>query len=371
MKVNSGKIIFAGGGTGGHVYPAIASIESLASRGKFRILYVGGCHGIENRIIPPLNISFKKIWITGFQRYLTLRNILFPIKLLVSLWQSLFIILLFKPNVVVGTGGYVSGPVVYCAAKLGIPTLIQEQDYYPGITTRILAKYADIVCISHPGVEKHFAKVKAQIILTGNPVRNSLRLIDKKEATAYFGLDTRRPVIFIFGGSQGAQSLNHVIPDIAKTLIERYKVQFLWQTGERNYHEVSQMEIADWADVKILDYIDDMGIAYSAADIIVSRAGAITLAELAKVGKACVLVPYPHAAANHQTKNAQAVAEAGAALVVLEDENFKNNLLKAVENVIIDRLSAEQMKAGWQKIFKPNAADIIVDEIIRLMKKNA
>jgi UDP-N-acetylglucosamine--N-acetylmuramyl-(pentapeptide) pyrophosphoryl-undecaprenol N-acetylglucosamine transferase len=370
MKVNSGKIIFAGGGTGGHVYPAIASIESLASRGDFRILYVGGYDGIENRIIPPLNISFKKIWITGFQRYLTLRNILFPLKLVVSLWQSLFIILLFKPDVVVGTGGYVSGPVVYCAAKLGIPTLIQEQDYYPGVTTRILAKYADIICIPHPGVEKHFTKVKGQIILTGNPIRNSLRLIDKKEAVACFGLDAQRPVIFIFGGSQGAQSINYVIPDIAKKLIESYNVQFLWQTGVRNYREVSQTEITSWENVKILDYIDNMGIAYSAADIIVSRAGAITLAELAKVGRACVLVPYPHAAANHQTKNARAVAEAGAALVVLEDENFKNNLLKAIENIIIDQIPAKKMKAAWQKIYKSNAADLIVDAILRIMRKN-
>ncbi len=369
MTEYTSNIIFAGGGTGGHVYPALASIESLQSRGNYQILYIGGYHGIENKIVHKEKIVFKKIWISGFQRYLTLQNFLFPLKLIVSLIQSMVTIIKFKPNVVVGTGGYVSGPVIYSAAKLGVPTLIQEQDYYPGITTRILAKYADVVCIPDPDVKKYLPRVKGKVVVTGNPVRMSLKLIDRNEAAICFGLDPQRPIIFIFGGSQGAQSINKAISNIGNALIERYKVQFIWQTGERNYNEISTLELTTRDDVVIRDYISEMGKAYSAADIIVSRAGAITLAELSKVMKGCVLIPYPHAAANHQEKNARAIVDAGAAVMVLEDENFEVNLQNSIEKLLTNRNLAQEMGKNWQKIYQQDATVSITDEIIGLMGK--
>jgi UDP-N-acetylglucosamine--N-acetylmuramyl-(pentapeptide) pyrophosphoryl-undecaprenol N-acetylglucosamine transferase len=215
MKPDFAKIIFAGGGTGGHVYPALATMEALQQKGKFELLFIGGYHGIENQIIPD-GVNYKKIWISGFQRFFTVRNFLFPVKLLVSLFQSLLVLLKFKPNAVVGTGGYVSGPVVYTAAKMGIPTLIQEQDSYPGVTTRLLSRYSDIVCVPYQQVIQHIKKVKGEIVVTGVPVRHSLKIVTKQEAVLQWGLKADKPLIFIFGGSQGAHSINKAVKQISQ-----------------------------------------------------------------------------------------------------------------------------------------------------------
>jgi UDP-N-acetylglucosamine--N-acetylmuramyl-(pentapeptide) pyrophosphoryl-undecaprenol N-acetylglucosamine transferase len=366
MTEYSGKIIFAGGGTGGHVYPALASIEILKTRGNFDILYVGGYNGIETKIVPALGLAFKKLWISGFQRYFTLKNFIIPLKLLISLLQSILLLIKLKPKVVIGTGGYVSGPVLYSAAVLGIPTLIQEQDNYPGITTKILAKYVDVICLSFAEASKYLKKVKGKIVVTGNPVRKSIETIDREIAVKYWGLDSRRPIIFVFGGSQGAQSINRAISQIAPQLMETYSIQFLWQTGEKNFKDVSILVISKEPDVKIIPYIETITMAYSAADIIVSRAGALTLAELAMVGKASILIPYPFAAGDHQTKNAQAIEASGAAIVVKEDNNFHSNLKEAMTSLLIDTQLTVQMGRNWNKIYKPDAADKIVDQILKI-----
>ena len=369
MKTMSNKIIFAGGGTGGHLYPALATIEALQQRGQFDILFVGGYRGIENQIIPDYPFRYRKIWISGFQRFFTLQNILFPIKLLTSLLQSLWILFKFKPSVVVGTGGYVSGPVVYVASKLGIPTLIQEQDSYPGVTTRLLGKYSDIICVPYPAVISYLKKVKGKVVVTGVPVRRSLQLIPQEQARSFWGLQVDQPVIFIFGGSQGAHAINRAIKDLAEELIQKYKVQLLWQVGKHNYAEVSNWSISRERGVKVFDYIREMDKAYSASDLIISRAGAITLAELAMVQRACILVPYPLAAAQHQEKNAQTIVLAGAAILVREDAKFTEKLREAIEYLFAHPAEAARMGQNWKSIYAPQAADKIADQIIKLLER--
>ena len=368
MSKNSGKILFAGGGTGGHVYPALACIEALQRKGEFQFLYVGGYRGIENSIIPLKQLKFKKIWISGLQRYFTLKNLLFPLKVVVSLLQSLFILLGFKPQVVVGTGGYVSGPVVYTASKLGIPTLIQEHDSYPGVTTRILARYADYICVPYETVREYFAKRPESVLVYGVPVRNSLQITDKKQAVKTWDLKPDQPVILVFGGSQGAQALNLAIREMATYFIQEYQVQWLWQTGKKNIDEVRAWPVASEERVVIVDYVDAMDAAYSAADIIISRAGAITLAELSMAQKPCILVPYPHAAANHQEKNARTIANLGAAILVKEGRDFIKELREAVSRLLSDRNYASTMGKKWKEVSRPDAAGRIADHIIKMMK---
>lgn len=367
MMSITGKIIFAGGGTGGHVYPALACIETLQAMGDFEVLYVGGHRGIENSIIPEYQYRFKKIWISGFQRSLTLKNILFPLKLVISLLQSVLILLKFKPAVVVGTGGYVSGPVVYSAAKMGIPTLIQEQDTFPGVTTRLLSKYCDIVCVPYEEVIPLLTNVKGTVVVTGVPVRSSLQFPDKKVAQKEWGFKSSLPVILIFGGSQGAQTLNLAIKNMYEKIQAKHLIQLLWQTGDKNYEEIKRWAIADKPGILIKNYIHSMEKAYAAADFIISRAGAITLAELSKVQKPSILVPYPHSAAHHQEKNAETIAKLGAAIVVKEGEDFEERLLYTLDRILTDKKLASDMSEKWKNIYKPKATEKIVTEIIKLM----
>jgi UDP-N-acetylglucosamine--N-acetylmuramyl-(pentapeptide) pyrophosphoryl-undecaprenol N-acetylglucosamine transferase len=370
MSTSLSKIIFAGGGTGGHVYPALATIEALKKAGNFDILYIGGYRGIEKEILPGQSIAFKIIWISGFQRYFTLQNFLFFLKLFISLIQSTIILLRYKPDVVVGTGGYVSGPVLYMAAKLGYPTVILEQDSYPGITTRLLARYVDVICVPYAGVDQHLKKINGKVVVTGNPVRNSLKLVEKAQALKTWQFDPDQPVVSVFGGSQGAEAVNAVIAQIAGEFIKDYQIQILWQTGRKNFEVYQQSEIGQNKNILLKAYIEEMDLAYSAADIIISRAGAITLAELALAGKPCILVPYPHAAANHQEKNAVAIEQAGAAMVVREGDHFKDDMIIALKTLLDKPQLHTQMAESWQKIRQPEAAQKVVTEILQLMEGN-
>jgi UDP-N-acetylglucosamine--N-acetylmuramyl-(pentapeptide) pyrophosphoryl-undecaprenol N-acetylglucosamine transferase len=368
MTAVPGKILFAGGGTGGHVYPALACIEALQNKGDFNFLYVGGYKGIENVIISAQQLPLKKIWISGLQRYLTIKNLLFPFKLLVSLFQSLFILRKFKPQVVVGTGGYVSGPVVYTASKLGIPTLIQEQDSHPGATTRLLSRYADFICVPFESVKRHFPEREQSVLVYGVPIRKSLQMVNKEQAVKNWDLQPEKPVVLVFGGSQGAQAINLAVKEIFPHFSEKYGVQWLWQTGKKNYQEVVNWSVSSEQKVVIVDYIDLMDLAYSAADIVISRAGAITLAELAIAGKPCILVPYPHAAADHQKKNAKAIADLGAAILVEEGKNFPERLSDSINRLLKEKEYAAKMGKKWKEISNPDAADKIADQIIKMIK---
>lgn len=366
MKAGAGKIVFAGGGTGGHIYPALATIEALQQKGDFQILFVGGYQGMENKIIPRQGIPFRKITVSGFQRYFTPRNFLFPFKLTAALWQSWRLLRSFKPAVVVGTGGYVSGPVVYLAAKMGIPTLIEEQDSYPGITTRILAKYATVICLAHQAAAAFLKKAKGEILVTGTPVRKSLKFVEQEQAKVHWGFDPGKPVLFVFGGSQGARSLNRAVARLAEEWTDKYEVQILWQTGTANFDEVGELPAVRNPLVKVVPYIEEMALAFSAADLIISRAGAITIAELSLAMKPCIFVPYPWAAANHQEHNANLIRDAGAALVVKDDENLVDGLNAAVEVLLPEPQRARQMGERWRKFQHPDAAEKIAEKIMHL-----
>ncbi len=365
-----GKVVFAGGGTGGHIYPALATIEALRQKNEVDLLYIGSRHGIEKNIIPAKRIDFKGIWIAGFKRGLTLKNLLFPIKLGVSLFQSWKTLKRFNPGVVVGTGGYVSGPVVYMASRMKIPTIIQEQDRYPGVTTRLLAKYADVVCAAYPDVKNSLNSIRGEFLVTGNPVRKSLKITDKEDAIRNLKLDPSRPVLFVFGGSQGAHSLNKAIRDIGEFLTHNLGLQIIWQSGIRNFDEVNKWEISENSAVHVFPYIEEMEVAYSAANVILSRAGAITLAELAFASKPAILVPYPFAAANHQLHNARAIAAAGAAIMIEEDESLSDKLKKSLEQIVKTPQMAEEMSQKWKEFYYPQAADTIANKIVQMMEKS-
>ncbi len=361
------KILVAGGGTGGHIYPALATIEALQKKGEVEILYVGGRGGIENKIVPPAGIPMRNIRISGFQRYFTLKNVLFPIKLLIGLMQSWKIVKKFDPCLAVGTGGYVSGPVLYAAKKAGKPVVIQEQDVYPGVTTRLLAKFADKVFLSYERTAALLELPESRYLVTGNPVRQQLRKGSAEEAKARWHLDSSRPVLFVFGGSQGARSINRAMLKLLPELLDNYELQVIWQTGEKDFKAVKNSLNSDLQTIHLTPYLEDISEAYSVADFVISRAGAITLAELAIVAVPAILVPYPHAAGNHQEKNAVEIERAGAAVVVTEGEGWESNLKTEIENLLTNRELRRKMSTAWQKLARPDAAERIAEEIFKII----
>lgn len=364
------RILIAGGGTGGHVYPAIATIEALREKGDFEFLFVGGKNGMEMNIVPQYDVAVKSIWISGFQRYFTLRNILFPLKLLVSLFQSWLIAGKFKPAAAVGTGGYVTGPILYAASKRGVPVLLQDQNVYPGITTRLLKKHAQTICIAFEGAKKYLEDCLYKIVVTGNPVRKNLNVHSRAEAIKKWNLNPDKPVIFVFGGSQGARAINHALIKILPQFLEAHDVQVLWQTGPKDFDTLRENEISRNDNVKIQAYIHEMDFAYSAADVIVSRAGAITLAELAVVQKPVILIPYPFAAGRHQEHNAKFIEDQGAAMVIMEGSGWEGYLSEVLEKLLGDQSLRDSMAGSWQKLARPEAASQIAEEVIKLINKN-
>lgn len=362
------RVLIAGGGTGGHVYPALATIEALQSAGTFEFLYVGGKGGIETRIVPRHGVPMETIWIAGIARRFTLKNLLFPVKLLASLWASRNIIKKFRPDVAIGTGGYVSGPILYMAAKMNIPVLIQEQDAHPGLTTRLLAKYARRICLAFPGMEAHFPAWTEKLVVTGNPVRSDLRDIPAADARREWGFAGDKPTLFVFGGSQGARSINLAMGKILPDLLKKCDLQVLWQTGESQYESVLGRFGPGSDRLKIVPYVQKMNAAYAAADVVVCRAGAITLAELAIVGKPAILVPYPFAAGQHQAHNSRLIEQAGAAVMVKESPGWEKQLRETVEMLIGEPERRRKMSTAWQSLARPNAADEIAAEVLKLLK---
>ncbi len=366
MKLN---VLIAGGGTGGHVYPALATIEALQSRMDCNCLYIGARGGIEARIVPEYGIPLQTIWIAGFQRFFTLKNLLFPFKLIVALMQSFWIVLKFKPRLAIGTGGYVSGPILLMASFMGVPVLIQEQDVYPGITTRLLAKYADRICLAYDGARNFLKKYEEKLVVTGNPIRQIIGKVGRESALKFWNFNEEHPVLLVFGGSQGAQSINDALRIILPELLNRTELQILWQTGERDFQRIEQSTSFPEKRVRVVPYIREMEVAYAAADLVISRAGAITLAELAQVAKPTILIPYPFAAGDHQLHNAQWIAQQGAALVVTEGEGFADRLKKTVFEILNNSDRQKQMKDAWKRIARPDAAEKIVSEALELISE--
>ncbi len=359
------KFIISGGGTGGHIYPAIAIANELKSRfPKAEFLFVGAQDKMEMQKVPQAGFDIKGLWIAGLQRKLTLQNLLFPVKLISSLWKSRAIIKSFKPDVVIGTGGFASGPLLQTANSLNIPTLIQEQNSYPGITNKLLSKKANKICVAYENLERFFPNEK--MILTGNPVRQDLIDIDSKRAEAiqYFNLDPAKKTLLILGGSLGARRVNQLI-EKELDFFASQNVQIIWQCGKFYLDEYKKY---DSNNVQVLAFIDRMDLVYAAADFVISRAGASSVSELSIVGKPVIFIPSPNVAEDHQTKNAKSIVDKNGALMIKEselDENFNSVFSDLVANENLQKQLSENIK----KLAKVNATKDIVDEIVKLIKK--
>ena len=361
------RLILSCGGTGGHIYPAIAVAEAVKIKiPEAEILFVGARGRMEMEKIPKAGFSIKGLWISGFQRKLTFSNLLFPIKVIISLWQTLQITRKFKPHIVAGFGGYASGVAVYIATRLGIKTLIQEQNSYPGVTNRILGSRVDSICIGHSNSERFF--VNDRILYTGNPVRNvSRHMPGQNSSREHFGLDADRKTVLVMGGSLGSRSLNEAMKWSFDNLKDDEKIQIIWQCGNAYFDEYKECRTANLKTVCIAPFIDDMVKAYAASDLVISRAGALTVSELCAFGKAAILVPSPNVTADHQTKNAQSLLDHDAAIMI-EDRNIDKMLIPEIRRVLLDQNILKKLEAQIKKLAKPNATSDIADELIRLAK---
>jgi len=358
------KFILSGGGTGGHIYPAIAIANELKSRfPDAKFLFVGAQDKMEMQKVPQAGYPIKGLWIAGLQRRLTFDNALFPIKLLSSLLKSRQIIKQFQPDVVIGTGGFASGPLLQMANSAGIPTVIQEQNSFPGITNKLLSKKANAICVAYENLERFFPKEK--MVLTGNPVRQDLMTIEGKraEGVAHFNLDPNKKTILVLGGSLGARRVNQLIEKELE-FFEKQNVQLLWQCGKLYFEEYQKYQSKD---VQVMAFIERMDLVYAAADIVISRAGASSVSELCIVGKPVIFIPSPNVAEDHQTKNAQSVANKNGAILIRENE-----LDTAFESTFSDLIANEnkqkELSHNCKNLALPNATKAIVEEIIKLIK---
>ncbi len=359
------KFIISGGGTGGHIYPAIAIAQEISKRNSVAdILFVGSKDKMEMQKIPQAGYPIKGLWIAGLQRKLTVDNLLFPVKLLVSMVASVFIIRRHRPQVVIGTGGFASGPLLQVAAMMGIPTVVQEQNSYPGITNKLLASKAKKICVAYEGLERFFPKSK--IVLTGNPVRQDLVDVSKlrDQAISFFKLDPSKKTILVLGGSLGARRINQLIAKEIENLRAK-NVQIIWQCGK--LYEKDYMSFNDIKNVNVVTFIERMDLVYAVADVIISRAGASSVSELCIVGKPVLFIPSPNVSEDHQTKNAQAMVTKNAALMLREtelDQQFESTITDLLNNQeLVDTLSE-----NCRKNAKLSATKDIVDEILKLVQ---
>ncbi|WP_062056124.1 undecaprenyldiphospho-muramoylpentapeptide beta-N-acetylglucosaminyltransferase [Aquimarina longa] len=359
------RVILSGGGTGGHIYPAIAIANEIKNRfPNASILFVGAKDRMEMQKVPKAGYEIVGLWISGIQRRLTLSNLLFPIKLINSLWRSKKIIKKFKPDIVIGTGGFASGPLLRMAASMKIPTLLQEQNSFPGITNKWLSKKAHKICVAYDHMERFFPKEK--IVKTGNPVRQDLLMIDGKrdQGIMKYNLDPEKKTILVIGGSLGARRINQLIEKELSFFAEK-DVQVLWQCGKLYYDDYRLY--SDQKKVQVHQFLDTMDLAYAVADLIVSRAGASSVSELCIVAKPTVFIPSPNVAEDHQTKNAKAIVDQKGAVMLKEnelDERFRPTISEIVESKEIQVKLSEAIK----KIALPNATSDIVDEIEKIIE---
>ncbi|RKS15209.1 undecaprenyldiphospho-muramoylpentapeptide beta-N-acetylglucosaminyltransferase [Flavobacterium sp. 120] len=358
------KFILSGGGTGGHIYPAIAIANELKARfPDADFLFVGAKDKMEMQKVPQAGYNIKGLWISGLQRRLTFDNALFPIKLLSSLLKSRTIIKQFKPDVVIGTGGFASGPLLQAATIAGIPTVIQEQNSFPGITNKLLSKKANKICVAYENLERFFPKEK--MILTGNPVRQDLIDIESKreEAIQYFNLDSNKKTLLVLGGSLGARRVNQLIEKELPNMLSQ-NVQVIWQCGKLYLEDYKKYNSAN---VQVVAFIERMDLVYAAADIVISRAGASSVSELCIVGKPVIFIPSPNVAEDHQTKNAQAIVDKKGALILKESE-LESQFSLVFEVLLKDQGKQNQLSENIKLLAMPEATKQIVDEIVKLIR---
>jgi len=357
------NILVSGGGTGGHIYPAIAIANELKKRNpNAKFLFVGAKDRMEMEKVPQAGYEIKGLWISGIQRKLTLKNLIFPFKLISSLWNANKIIKKFKPDVVIGTGGFASGPTLQMANRKGIPTLVQEQNSYPGITNKLLSKKVNTICVAYDGLERFFPKDK--IVKTGNPVRQDLLEIatKKEEGQELFKLNMFQKTLLILGGSLGARAVNQLIEKNIQWLLDQ-NVQVLWQTGKLYYKEYRKYNDKDG--VHVVQFINKMDLAYAAADVIISRAGAGSISELCIVGKPTIFIPSPNVAEDHQTKNAMAVVDKDAAILLKESE--LDGFQSVFENLLKSEEQQEKLSKNIKELALVKATEHIADEVEKLV----
>lgn len=360
------RVIIAGGGTGGHVFPAIAVAEEIKkSRPDADILFIGTQKKIEARVVPQKGYPFRSIWISGWSRKVRWESLLFPFKVIVAMIQSYTIMKQVKPDVVIGTGGYVCGPVVRTASYLGIPTVIQEQNSYPGVTTRMLAPKADRVHITFDETRKYLRRTD-NVFTSGNPTRNELDTVSREDAFQKFNFDPERPVVLVFGGSLGAATINKAVI-ASMNVLDDHNIQLLWITGDSMYEEILN-KTERRPDRLIVPFLDDMASAYAAATIAICRAGATTIAELTRTGVPAILVPYPYAAANHQEFNARTMADNGAARMIL-NANLVDRLPGVLQELFGEPDKLSSMREKSKTLGKPEAGKIIAASIIDLAER--
>tara|TARA_R110001592_G_scaffold4221_1_gene23644 strand:- start:6213 stop:7307 length:1095 start_codon:yes stop_codon:yes gene_type:complete len=361
--VGSYRFILSGGGTGGHIYPAIAIANELKVRyPDAEFLFVGAKDRMEMEKVPQAGYKIEGLWISGLQRKLTFKNLMFPFKVISSLIKAAKIVRNFKPHAVVGTGGFASGPLLKVASGKGIACVLQEQNSFAGITNKLLANKVAKICVAYDGMEKFFPKDK--IIKTGNPVRGDLvsMVENKEEALSFFGLQPGKTTLLVLGGSLGARRVNILIEKNLPFFKEQ-GIQVVWQSGKLYYEEYKKY---DSGDVKVVAFLNRMDLAYGAADIIISRAGAGSVSELCIVGKPVIFIPSPNVAEDHQTKNAQSLVDKNAAIMVKEtelDEKFGTVFSDLVNNEPLSR----KLGVNIKKLAMPNATKEIVDEIEKLL----
>ena len=364
------RVIISGGGTGGHIFPAVSIANAIREkRPDAEILFVGAEGRMEMQRVPAAGYEIKGLPVAGFDRKHLWRNVSVVIKLLRSRIMARRIIKAFRPMVAVGVGGYASGPTLDVAGKMGIPTLLQEQNSYAGVTNKLLAKKARRICVAYDGMERFFPADR--IIKTGNPVRQSLLANDmtRAEARTALGLDTELPTILVIGGSLGARTINNAIAEGIESFEER-KVQVIWQTGKYYIEECERIAREKNAHlVRPQAFISDMATAYKAADIVISRAGASSISELCLLGKASVLVPSPNVAEDHQTKNARALSDRGAALFIPDAIARKTLVNEAIE-LVSDPATITKLEVEVHKLALPDSADIIAGEVLKLVQDN-
>lgn len=361
------KFIISGGGTGGHIYPALAIADGLKAKyPNAEFLFVGARDRMEMEKIPQAGYKIEGLWITGIKRELTLSNLMFPFKLVSSLLASAKILRKFKPDVVIGTGGFASGPLLQSANNKNIPTLIQEQNSYAGITNKLLGKKAKKICVAYDHMEAFFPIDK--IVKTGNPVRQDLLKIENKrdEGKIKFNLKDSRITLLVLGGSLGARAINNLIADNLDYILEQ-NVQVIWQTGKLYFEQYKEKGNLDH--VSVTAYIDNMNLAYAAADIIISRAGAGSVSELCIVGKPVIFIPSPNVAEDHQTKNAKAIADKGAA-VLLPEKELETNFRVAFDELLKSPEKQQKLGENIKKLALPNATDDIIAEVEKLFENN-
>ena len=361
------RFIISGGGTGGHIYPAIAIANALKLQfPSAEFLFVGAQDKMEMQKVPQAGYAIQGLWIAGLQRKLTLDNLLFPFKLLSSLWKSSCILRKFKPDVVIGTGGFASGPLLQMANSRGIPTLIQEQNSYPGITNKLLSKKASKICVAYDQLERFFPASK--LVFTGNPVRQDLVDVhaNRTAALTHFTLDPKKKTVLILGGSLGARRLNQLV-EKELDFFASQGLQVYWQCGKLYWEQYQKYNAQ--AGVQVVAFIDRMDLIYAAADFVISRAGASSVSELCLVGKPTLFIPSPKVAEDHQTKNAQAVVSQEGALLLKESE-LDTKFETVFGELIADESLQNKLSANIQKLAKPNATAAIVEEIVKLIKQS-